>query len=109
MLQGSHILRLTGILRVVTLIIQLEGNRPFGQKACLTKPVEVEPPPEVRAVKQVRNDLLTCALAPPSPVGARLSDFRQAWERVITDKWTLNIIRKGYLPEFTSHLRPQHS
>ena len=71
--------------------------------------VEVEPQPEAREVIQAKNDLLTCALTPLTPVGARLSDFRQAWERVTTDKWILNIIRKGYLPEFTSHLRPRLS
>ena len=39
-------------------------------------------------------------------VGARLLvlQFKQACEGITSDSWTLNILRKGYLPEFISQL-----
>ena len=36
------------------------------------------------------------------PEGARLAQFREAWEGVTTNAWSLDILRNGYLPKFKS-------
>ena len=56
-------------------------------------------PVEKVTPKVVTNDALQHTLDPTNG-GARLPQFREAWEGVTSDSWTLNIIRKGYLPEF---------
>ena len=96
---------------VPIMIIGTKRNRGihFGMKDALL-PQAISPRvkvPKVRS-KMGRSDSHTHTLTPP-PVGARLAQFREAWEGSTSDSWTLNIIRKGYLPEFISNRRPKLS
>ena len=109
-----RVMLITGTTNVPTIRNRHVPNNPFEET-----PKEEVPQPLVGQgeegvpVEEVRpggptNDAFQYTLTPPR-VGARLSQFREALEGVTTDTWTLNIIIKGYLPEFKSLERPKLS
>ena len=105
---GTTRVPITRNRRIPTSNSPFEGSQKGAPPQVIRNLAGVGDPLEEISPRRTINDALQNTLVPP-PVGARLALFKQAWEEITSDSWTLNIIRKGYLPEFKSHLRPKLS